>query len=398
MDTDKIFLKTIYNGIAQLLPEDEFKRKLSLNRPLRVKFGMDPTAPDLHLGHVVVLNKLKEFQDAGHQIILVIGDFTARIGDPTGRSKTRPSLSDEEIAHNTKTYFEQVSRILDPTNIDIRYNSQWLSQLTSADIISICAKITVARLLEREDFAKRLQDRLPISMHELLYPIMQAYDSVELRADVELGGTDQTFNLLFGRYLQERFNQEPQVIITCPILEGLDGVEKMSKSLGNAISLTESADQAYSKLMSISDELMWRYFRLLLQKNESELKTMQEGCKTERLHPMTLKKEMAHAIIVRYWSPDLAKEAQNKFELLFQKKDYSHAQEVSLPKNASQSLWIVDLLKEIGAIETSSEAKRLIEAGAIIVDGEKVTSFKQMILCHKDMSIKVGKHKIYKLI
>ncbi|HZW61884.1 MAG TPA: tyrosine--tRNA ligase, partial [Candidatus Babeliales bacterium] len=270
----KSILAQLKRGTVQILPEDELLKKLSKGKPLKIKLGMDPTSTDLHLGHAVVLSKMKQFQDLGHDIIFLIGDFTARIGDPTGRSKTRPPLTEEEIAHNTKTYFDQVSKILDPKKITVRYNSEWLDALTMKEMVKLCGKVTLARLTEREDFAKRIAENQTIGFHELLYPLFQGYDSIALHADIELGGTDQTFNLLMGRFLQEHYGQEGQVIITVPLLEGLDGHAKMSKSLGNAVGIAEPADQAFGKLMSMPDALMWRYFHLLLDKDQDEISQM----------------------------------------------------------------------------------------------------------------------------
>lgn len=395
-DINKIFEK-IKNGSVQVLPESELKKKLTSGKKLKIKLGMDPTSPDLHLGHAVVLSKLKDFQDLGHEIIFLIGDFTSRIGDPSGRSKTRPSLTEQEIGRNMKTYFEQVGKILDPKKITVRYNSEWLAQLSMIDLIKLAAKVTVARLIEREDFKTRIDQHQPISFHELLYPIFQGYDSVALDADVELGGTDQTFNLLMGRLLQEQFGREPQVIVTVPLLEGLDGSQKMSKSLGNAIGLTESPDEAFGKLMSISDALMWNYFRLLLGKTSPEISIMQEKVAYGTMHPMALKKEMAYEILAKFWSKKEADAAQKRFEALFQKKDYSKAQKVSLPTGTQNPLWIIDLLKALDAIGSSSEAKRLIEDKAISIDGEPVEDFKATITWKPDMIIKVGKHRIYRL-
>lgn len=398
MNTEiKTALDQIKGGTANLQPEEALLTKLSRNKPLKIKFGCDPTAPDLHLGHAVVLCKLKTFQDLGHEIIFLIGDYTTRIGDPSGKSKTRPVLSDEEIKRNAETYLQQVSRVLDPKKTTIRYNSQWLAALTFADLIKLCAKVTVAQLIEREDFAKRLAEGSPIGMHELLYPLMQGYDSVALQADVELGGTDQTFNLLMGRHLQEQYGQEPQVILTMPILEGLDGVQKMSKSLGNYVGLWEKAEIAYGKLMSISDDLMWKYYLLLCNKTDAEINDMKQGVATQSLHPMKLKKEMAFVIVKRFWSEEEAAKGQQQFEALFQQKDYSAATEVSLPAGTTPDLWIVDLLKLLGAISSSSEAKRLIESKAIEIDQKPVTDFKAIISWKPEMIIKVGKHRIYKI-
>lgn len=396
MKTDKA-LETIISGTVQVSPQADLEKKLASGKKLKIKLGMDPTTPDLHLGHAVVLSKMKDFQDLGHEVIFLIGDFTSRIGDPSGRSKTRPALSDQEIEHNMKTYFEQVGKILDPKKVTIRYNSEWLSKLSMADLIKLASKITVARLIEREDFQKRLKEQQPISFHELLYPLFQGYDSVALDADVELGGTDQTFNLLMGRFLQEQFGKEPQVVITMPLLEGLDGVQKMSKSFGNAVGLADSAPDAFGKLMSISDDLMWRYFALLLAKTPAEISEMQEKVAYGTMHPMALKKDMAHQIIEKFWSKKEADQARDSFEAVFQKKDYSKAQLVSLAAGTANPIWIVELLKEIGAIKSSSEAKRLIESKSILVDGEPITDFKAEVSWKSGMILKVGKHRIYRL-
>lgn len=387
----------LMQGVVAALPENELAKKLASGKKLVIKLGMDPTSPDLHLGHAVVLKKLKQFQDLGHKIIFLIGDFTAAIGDPTGKSKTRPPLSKEAIAKNTQTYFEQVGRILDPKKVEIRYNSEWLDKLTARDFVALCAKVTVARLIEREDFANRLKQNQPISFHELLYPLMQGYDSVELAADIELGGTDQTFNLLMGRLLQEQYAQEPQVILTTPLIEGLDGVQKMSKSLNNYIGLTEKAEQAFGKLMSISDELMWRYAKVLLLWSDEVLTQRKLAVFEQKEHPMNLKKEIAHAIVALFWSAQEADSAQQQFESLFQKKDLSQAQEVALPAGTANPLWIVDLLKTINAVTSSSEVKRLIESKAIEIDGITVSDFKALITWQSGMVLKVGKHRIYKL-
>lgn len=390
-------IEKIKQGAIQVLPFEDLEKKLKKNKPLIVKLGVDPTAVDLHLGHTVVLQKLKDFQDLGHKIIFLIGDFTARIGDPTGKSKTRPVLSKEDIKKNAQTYIEQVTKILDPKKIEIRFNSEWLDKLTVQDLIEICAKTTVAQLIEREDFANRLKEKQPISLHELLYPIMQGYDSVALNADVELGGTDQTFNLLMGRTLQEKFNQEPQIIITMPLLEGLDGVEKMSKSLGNSVSINEPSDQAFGKLMSISDDLMWRYFKLILTKTEKEIQELKDAVAQSKIHPMDLKKTMAFEIVKKYWSEKDALNAKDQFEQLFQKKDYNAADEVEVPKNTANPIWIVEFLKILNLIKSSSDAKRLIESGAVKLNDETIKEFKAEISWKSGDIIKAGKHKIFKL-
>ncbi len=395
-DVKKV-LEIITSGTIQVTPQEDLIKKLQTKKQLTIKFGADPTAPDLHLGHAVVLHKLRQLQKLGHNIIFLIGDYTARIGDPTGRSKTRPPLSGEEIAANAQTYLNQVGKVLDLAQTKVCYNSEWLAKLSFADVIHLCSKVTVAQLAEREDFAQRLKDKTPIGMHEMMYPLMQGYDSVALHADVELGGTDQTFNLLMGRHLQETYGQEPQVIITLPLLEGLDGVRKMSKSYGNYVGLWEPAEGAYGKLMSISDELMWRYYLLLGEKTASEVEALKQGVANNTLHPMELKKALAFTIIKRFWSETEARNAQQQFEALFQQRDYSAAQEVSLPAETPNPLWIAELLKKLGATTSSSEVKRLIESKAIEIDGTTITDFKAMITYKSGMIIKVGKHRIYKL-
>ncbi len=390
-------LEIIKAGTAQIVPEEQLIKKLEQGRPLKIKLGMDPTAPDLHLGHAVVLGKMRQLQDLGHEIIIVIGDFTARIGDPTGKSKTRPPLTEEEINHNTRTYFEQLGKILDTNKMTVVYNSHWLDSLTINEFVKLCAKTTVAKIIEREDFDRRLKQNLPISFHELLYPIFQGYDSVELHADIEMGGTDQTFNLLFGRYLQEQFGQEPQVVLTMPLLEGLEGKEKMSKSLGNAIGLMEAPDQAFGKLMSISDLLMWRYFKLLLGSTDAELSQMEERVAAGTLNPMGLKKDMAQEILTKFWSPEEALKARHQFEAVFQKKDYSAAQEVDMPAQVPNPVWIVELIKALAQVKSSSEARRLIEAGAVSLDEKPVTDVKAEVRWKSGTVLKVGKHRIYRI-
>lgn len=390
-------LERIVRGTVQVVPLEGLKKKLEQGRPLRIKLGADPTSPDLHLGHAVVLSKMRDFQDLGHEVIFLIGDYTARIGDPSGKSKTRPVLEQKDIEQNMLTYFHQVSKILDPKKTTVRYNSEWLDKLSSSDFLKLCGKVTLAQLTEREDFSTRIAEHKPIGFHELMYPIMQAYDSVALQADVELGGTDQTFNLLLGRTLQEQFGQVPQVVITLPLLEGLDGVQKMSKSLGNAISLAEPAQDAFGKLMSISDTLMWRYFSLLLDVSKQELSQLEERVAAGNTHPMELKKTMAHDVVAKFWSAEEADKAQKQFEDLFQKRDMSAAQEVSLAADAPNPIWIVELLKLLKVVNTGSEGRRLIEQGAVSIDGDVIKDGKAEITLRNDMIVKAGKHKIFKI-
>jgi tyrosyl-tRNA synthetase len=398
-DVTKKTLEVLTSSVAQCIPLEELAKKLESNKKLKIKFGMDPTAPDIHLGHAVVLGKMRQFQDLGHEVILLIGDYTARIGDPTGKSKTRPPLTEEQIIENAKTYLQQVGKVLDLSKLKVVYNSEWLKKLSFMDVIKMASKFTVARMIEREDFANRLKNNIPIAMHELLYPMMQAYDSVELQADVELGGTDQTFNLLCGRFLQEQYDQEPQVVITMPILEGLDGVDKMSKSLGNAVGLFDNPSDAYGKLMSVPDNVVFKYLQLLLQYLPVQIEQLKTDILSAKLHPMNLKKQMAHEIVTRFWSKSDADKGQEQFEGLFQKKDFSQATEVSIQAQLmNHSTWIVTILQDLGAVASSSEAKRLIESGAVLVDGEVMKEFKGHIIPVSGMIIKAGKHKIYKII
>lgn len=391
-------LDIITQATAQCLPMQDLKIKLESEKKLVIKFGMDPTAPDIHLGHAVVLRKLRQFQDLGHNVVFLIGDYTARIGDPTGKSKTRPPLTGEQIEHNAQTYFKQVGKILDLSKLTVVYNSSWLSKLTFADVVTMCSKVTVARLIEREDFATRLEKNIPIAMHELLYPIMQAYDSVHLHADVELGGTDQTFNLLCGRFLQEQYGQKAQVILTMPILEGLDGVEKMSKSLGNTVGLFDEPSDAYGKLMSIPDHLVFRYQLLLLGKSQQIIDQLKQDVASGTIHPMNLKKQTAFDIVASFWSHDQAVAAQQQFEALFQKKDLSQASEIVIDAHLKNtSVWIVTLLQELKAVDSSSQAKRLIESKSVSIDDQVIEEFKQHVTVTNGTVIKVGKHKIYKI-
>jgi len=393
----KRYLNILSKGCAQVLPVGGLEKKLLKNKKLKIKLGADPTAPDLHLGHAIVLRKMRQFQDLGHEVIFIIGDFTAKIGDPTGKSKTRPPLSSEQIAENAKTYLSQVGKILDLNKMQVVFNSQWLSKLTFEDFLKIAAKFTLARLIERDDFQKRLGENVSIGMHELFYPMMQGYDSLHLEADVELGGTDQTFNLLVGRYLQEQYEKEAQVIMTMPILEGLDGKLKMSKSYGNYVGLSEDPVNAFGKLMSITDELMWRYYSLLLEFADEKILEMQKMIIDGIAHPMNLKKDMAFQIVSSFWSEEEALVAREKFVALVQNKDLSQAQEITLDKSLANPIWIVDFLRALDAVSSSSEAKRLIEGGAVKINDEKVDNFKAEISWSSGMTVKVGKHKFYKI-
>lgn len=390
-------VQKIAANTAQVIPEQDLLKKLQNNRPLIIKLGMDPTSPDLHLGHMVVLKKMRDFQDLGHKVVFLIGDFTARIGDPTGKSKTRPPLSTEEIANNMLTYFEQVRKILNPDTMTVAYNSEWLNTLCASDWIALAAKVTLARIVEREDFANRIAEHKTIGFHELLYPLLQGYDSVALRADVELGGTDQTFNLLMGRFLQEQYGQEPQVIITVPLLEGTDGVQKMSKSLGNAIGIADTPDDMFGKLMSISDTLMWRYAQLLNGNTDEWVADMKTQIEAGKIHPMALKKDVAQAIVAQLYPHEVALAARTRFEEIFQQRNTTQAALVVFSSETPLTVRIGELVKLLNPDMSSSEIRRLVEAGAIRIDDVQITDPKAQVSWHQGMVVKTGKHKIFKI-
>ena len=361
-------LAIIQRGTDEILPLDELKTKLKKNKPLRIKLGMDPTAPDLHLGHTVVINKMKQLQDLGHEIIFLIGDFTGMIGDPTGKNVTRKPLTKEDVLENAKTYQDQIFKILDKEKTTIAFNSAWMSKMSSTEMISLASKHTVARMLERDDFSKRYKGGQAISIHEFLYPLVQGYDSVALRADMELGGSDQKFNLLVGRELQKQANMEPQVILTMPILEGLDGVQKMSKSLDNYIGIDEDPDSMFGKIMSISDELMWRYLELLSFESRETI----ESWKKEVEHgenPRNIKFRLAEEIITRFHSNKEAKKAQQNFIDRFAKNQIPEEMD---EYKFSKGLKIANLLKDSDLVNSTSEAFRMIKQGAVKMDGEKI--------------------------
>ena len=376
MEDLKKQLEIITSGSEEILPLEDLKQKLSQaidkDKGLNVKFGVDPTAPDLHLGHAVPLNKLRQFQDLGHNVTLIIGNFTARIGDPSGRKATRPHLSTDDIKKNAKTYTDQAFKILDKSKTKVVFNGDWLKKINFADVLDLTGKFTVARLLERDDFSKRYKKNAPIGLHEFLYPVMQAYDSVEIKADIELGGTDQKFNMLAGRELQERYEQKPQVVITVPILEGIDGVQKMSKSLNNHIGLTQPPEEIFGKVMSIPDELMVRYFKLATRIPPTEIETIKKSLKSEKADPAKTKRQLARKIIEIYYSEKEAEAAQEHFDRVFkEKKAPSDIPEVNISKNELKDgqIWPVKLLKLSGLVESNGEGRRLIEqSGAYIND------------------------------
>lgn len=388
-------------GCMEIIQEKELKTKLERSlkekKPLKVKAGFDPTAPDIHLGHTVLLRKMKHFQDLGHDVIFLIGDFTGLIGDPSGRSATRPPMTREEIMENAETYKNQIFKILDPEKTIIDFNSRWLEKLSSMDIIKLTAKYTVARILERDDFSNRLKKGLPISVHEILYPLMQAYDSVALRADVELGGTDQKFNLLVGRDIQREFGQEPQVIITMPLLEGLDGVEKMSKTLNNYVGITEDPAEIYGKIMSISDPLMLRYYELLTDDPLSRIEKWKNEIKENKMNPRDLKARLASSIVSDFWGQEEAEKATQEFERIFKLKEVpSEMEEIEV---ADEEIPLIDLLVSQNILPTRGEAKRMIRQGGVYLDGERIEDIGFIIDWKKNKKwiLKIGKRKFYKL-
>jgi len=385
-------LAILLRGTDEVLIEQELIKKLKEGRPLRIKAGFDPTAPDLHLGHTVLINKLKQFQDLGHEVLFLIGDFTGMIGDPTGKNVTRKPLTRDEVIDNAKTYEEQIFKILDPTKTLVMFNSSWMNAMSPADLIQLAAKHTVARMLERDDFSKRFKGGQPIAIHEFLYPLIQGYDSVAMKADVELGGTDQKFNLLVGRQLQEVFGQKPQVVITMPILEGLDGVQKMSKSLNNYIGIADAADDMFGKLMSISDELMWRYFELLSFRPMAEIKLWMHECE-QGANPRNYKVKLAQEIIERFHNSEAARKALENFEARFQRGAIPDEMDELELKVEGGSYCIANLLKDAGLTVSTSEAIRMINQGAVKIDGEKISDPKLEISVNAENVYQVGKRK-----
>ncbi len=389
-------LQSIRRGAEEILLEDELINKLKLGRPLRVKAGFDPTAPDLHLGHTVLINKLRQFQELGHDVMFLIGDFTGMIGDPTGKSATRPPLTATDVANNAVTYQQQIFKILDKDKTRVRFNSEWMSKMSSADMIKLAASATVARMLERDDFSKRYRGGQSIAIHEFLYPLIQGYDSVAMQADVELGGTDQKFNLLMGRQLQEQAGMPPQVVITMPILEGLDGVQKMSKSLGNYIGINDEPRDMFGKIMSISDDLMWRYFELLSFRPLEEIARFKTDIAAGK-NPRDVKFLLAEEIIARFHSPAVASAAREAFIAQFSKnKTPDDIAQLTLPAEAG-GYPIANLLKDAQLCASTSEAMRMIEQGAVKIGGEKITDKALKIAAGTDSVYQVGKRKFARI-
>lgn len=386
----------ICRGAEEILVEDELKKKLATGKPLRVKAGFDPTAPDLHLGHTVLLNKMKQFQDLGHKTLFLIGDFTGMIGDPTGKNITRKPLSREEVIENSKTYEQQIFKILDPDKTAIVFNSTWMNELNARRIIELAAKHTVARMLERDDFAKRYKSGQPIAIHEFLYPLVQGYDSVAMEADVELGGTDQKFNLLVGRHLQAAYGQPPQVVITMPILEGLGGVQKMSKSLNNTIGIADPADEMFGKIMSISDELMWRYYEILSFRSLQEVSEFKQRCK-KGSNPRDFKVKLGLEIVERFHGSGVAPKAKEAFESRFKRGEIPADLELKQLQSVEGVYVIANLLKDAGLTSSTSESYRMLKQGAVRVDGEKISNPKLILESGAIHVYQVGKRKIARI-
>lgn len=395
-------MEYLTRGAAQVISPEDLEKKLRKSQdsgvPLRIKAGFDPTAPDLHLGHTVLIQKMKQFQELGHEICFLIGDFTGMIGDPTGKSETRKPLSAEEVAANAETYKEQVFKILDPDKTRVVFNSSWLNQLSSREMIQLAGQLTVARMLEREDFKQRFTGEKPIGIHEFMYPLIQGYDSVALKADVELGGTDQLFNLLMGRDLQRVWGQAPQVVLTMPLLEGLDGVNKMSKSLGNYIGITESADDIYGKTLSMPDQLMFRYYELLSDLSLEEIAALHREMEAGQAHPKAIKQRLARELVTRFYGREAAVRAEDNFERVFSQHQLPEdLPEVTLAAG-SEPLWLPRLLCDTGLVKSTGEARRMIEQQAVSVNGDKITAIETAIPAAGEVLLKVGKRRFCRVI
>ncbi len=394
-------LEYLLRGSVEVISEEalceKLEKSMSSGRPLKVKAGYDPTAPDIHLGHTLLIQKMKHFQDVGHEVIFLIGDFTGMIGDPSGKSIARKKMTKKDIAKNAATYKKQIFKILDPNKTTIVFNSHWMEKMSSSDFIELTSHYTVARMLERDDFDKRYKGQQPISIHEFLYPLIQGYDSVVLKADVELGGTDQKFNLLVGRELQKDFGQEPQVVFTMPLLEGTDGVQKMSKSLDNYIGITESPKEIFGKIMSISDELMIRYYELLSDISMSEIKKMRKKLKADTVNPKKCKVKLAKEIVARFYSTDEANNAEKEFENIFKKKELPHEMPQFSVKWNNEKMWVCHLIKETGFSKSSSEAVRLIRQGAVSINGEKITDSDLQMEKKDTFILKIGKKRFARI-
>ncbi|CAM4414660.1 tyrosine--tRNA ligase [Paenibacillus phoenicis] len=397
-------LQVISRGVVEIVPEDELKQKVIKSvvtgKPLKVKLGLDPSAPDIHIGHTVVMQKLRQFQELGHQVQLIIGDFTGRIGDPTGKSETRKQLTEEDVQRNAETYRQQIFKILDPEKTQVNFNSEWLAPMTFADVVKLSAKVTVARMLERDDFTKRYTSGQPISIHEFFYPLMQGMDSVALESDIELGGTDQKFNLLMGRTLQKEYGKDTQVAIMTPIIEGLDGVQKMSKSLGNYIGIDEAPNEIYGKAMSVPDELMTKYFELVTDLSLEELAELTEGLKSGAVHPRDAKMKLAHTLVRMYHGQEAADAAQEHFVTVFQQRalpEDIEEKEIPAAELVNGKIRLIKLLTLLGFAASNGEARRSIQQGAVKLNEEKISDPNAEVELAGGEIIQVGKRKFAKL-
>lgn len=387
-------IKIISKGVDEIIGLDELKEKLTKNKPLTVKLGLDPSAPDIHLGHTVVLRKLRQLQDLGHNIVIIIGDFTGKIGDPTGKSKARKALTTEQVLENAKTYEEQIFKVLDKKKTKVNFNSEWLSKMNFEDVIRLGAKMTVARMLERDDFKKRYENQMPISIHEFFYPLMQGFDSVEIKADIELGGTDQRFNLLMGRMLQKEFGQEPQCTIMMPLLEGLDGINKMSKSLGNYIGIDEDAKVMFEKIMTIPDELIVKYFELVTDIHPDEVEKIKELLR-DGTNPRDIKMQLGREIVELYHGKDAVKDAEDRFKLVFQRKEIPD--DIKCVEVSKENLDLAEIITNNLLVKSKNEFRRLVVQGGVKVNGEKLGNIEDLILS-EEMIIQIGKKKFIKII
>ncbi len=391
----------IERGCAELFSREDLEKKLKKaieeDKPLVVKAGFDPTAPDLHLGHTVLLQKMRQFQQLGHTIHFLIGDFTGLIGDPTGKSETRPPLTRDDIARNAETYKQQVFKILDPAKTEVVFNSAWLGELSSYEMIHLASELTVARMLERDDFKKRFSAHRPISIHEFFYPLIQGYDSVALKADVELGGTDQLFNLLMGREMQRTRGMAPQVVLTMPLLEGLDGVDKMSKSLGNYIGISESADDIFGKVLSMSDELMFRYYELLSDLSLEEISQLQQDMEQGKIHPKAIKVQLAKELVARFHNQDAADAAEKNFEQVFKRHELPDDIPEKTISVEEEAIWLPKLLLEAELVKSTSDGRRMVKQNAVSVNGEKVADVNAKISTDAEVLLKVGKRRFCKV-
>lgn len=395
-------LKTIKRGTVEIIPEEELVRKLEQsikkNKPLRIKQGYDPTAPDIHLGHTVCLRKLRQFQEIGHQVVLIIGDYTGMVGDPSGRSETRPQLSYEEIKKNAKTYQEQFFKVVDKTKTEVHFNGEWFSKMSFQEIMHLASKFTLARILERDDFSKRYKEQIPISIHELFYPLMQGYDSVMINADVEIGATEQKFNLLAARQIQEIYGKEPQVILTMPVLPGTDGVQRMSKSVGNYIGVSEPPKEIFGKIMSIPDDLIYTYFELLTDISENDLLKIKKEFEDKKNNPMILKKRLGKEIVRMYYNKVEADKACEEFEKVFSKKELPEEIPIKHFEHDEPEIWIGHLLVKAGCVQYTSEIRRLIKQGGLYIDNKRIDDEDLKIPVEGEKLVKLGKRRFYKII